>query len=251
MCPSRRSVARGIGTILNLFPLNVYRTSVERLVIWRARAMPPDEGLRFLFELDRAFYVAQSELSVAYGRGTHPKHDIMRYHDFFVERVRQGEHVLDFGCGIGAVAYDIASKAKARVWGVDISAENIAYAQKTYSHPDITYILGDARQVELNTRFDAIVMSNVLEHLTDRPATLRQLQVRYQPSRFLIRVPLFNREWRVPLKKPLGVEWRLDPTHEIEYTIETFADEIAEAGLITTHQQIQWGEIWAEVTGNG
>jgi len=158
---------------------------------------------------------------------------------------------LDFGCGIGAVAYDIASKAKARVWGVDISAENIAYAQKTYSHPDITYILGDARQVELNTRFDAIVMSNVLEHLTDRPATLRQLQVRYQPSRFLIRVPLFNREWRVPLKKPLGVEWRLDPTHEIEYTIETFADEIAEAGLITTHQQIQWGEIWAEVTGNG
>jgi hypothetical protein len=62
----------------------------------------------------------------------------------------------------------------------------------------------------------------------------------------LIRVPLFERDWRVPLKKELGVEWRLDPTHETEYTIESWAQEIEEAGLKVTHQEIRWSEIWAE-----
>ena len=69
-----------------------------------------------------------------------------------------------------------------------------------------------------------------------------------RPAHILIRVPLFERDWRVPLKQELGVEWRLDPTHEIEYTIESFAEEIAEAGLTVSLQEIRWGEIWAEVS---
>ncbi len=70
------------------------------------------------------------------------------------------------------------------------------------------------------------------------------------PKRFLIRIPLFEREWRVPLKKELGVEWRLDTTHETEYTLESFSSEISEAGLRITHQEVRWGEIWAEVHSN-
>ncbi|MBU0512922.1 MAG: hypothetical protein KJ638_14640 [Chloroflexi bacterium] len=50
----------------------------------------------------------------------------------------------------------------------------------------------------------------------------------------------------MPLKKELGVEWRLDPTHEIEYTQETFAAEMAEARLKVTHLEVRWGEIWSE-----
>ena len=67
------------------------------------------------------------------------------------------------------------------------------------------------------------------------------------PSRFLIRVPVFERDWRVPLKRELGVEWRLDPTHETEYTLESFEKEMAAAGLRITYQEVRWGEIWAEV----
>jgi len=63
----------------------------------------------------------------------------------------------------------------------------------------------------------------------------------------LIRVPLFERDWRVPLKRELGVEWRLDSTHMTEYTLESFAEEIAGAGLSIIHQEVRWGEIWAEV----
>ena len=59
-----------------------------------------------------------------------------------------------------------------------------------------------------------------------------------------------KRSGRVPLKRELDVEWRLDPTHETEYTVESFAEEMAEAGLAVTHQDVRWGEIWAEVVPN-
>lgn len=68
-----------------------------------------------------------------------------------------------------------------------------------------------------------------------------------EARRALIRVPLFERDWRVPLKRQLGVEWRLDPTHETEYTLESFRAEMDEAGLRVTEQMLRWGEIWAEV----
>jgi hypothetical protein len=59
-------------------------------------------------------------------------------------------------------------------------------------------------------------------------------------------VPLFERDWRVPLKQELGIDYRLDPTHCTEYTLESFASEMKDAGLKVTYQEVRWGEIWAE-----
>ena len=70
------------------------------------------------------------------------------------------------------------------------------------------------------------------------------------PKRFLIRVPLFERDWRVPLKKELGVEWRLDLDHKTEYTLESFAEEMRQANLKITYQEVRWSEIWAEVSNS-
>ncbi len=62
-----------------------------------------------------------------------------------------------------------------------------------------------------------------------------------------MRAPLFERDRRVPLKKERGVEWRLDPIHETEYTLESLIREIEAAGLKIARQQVRWGEIWAKV----
>lgn len=37
---------------------------------------------------------------------------------------------------------------------------------------------------------------------------------------------MFNRNWITPYKKEMGVEWRLDETHQIEYTKESFYEEM-------------------------
>ncbi|HEB77109.1 MAG TPA: class I SAM-dependent methyltransferase [Methylothermaceae bacterium] len=209
-------------------------------------ALPPEEALRFLFRLDARLYSLQGGQAIAYDGGIHTKHRHMRYHDFFVDRVRLGERVLDIGCGIGAVAYDVAEKADAHVVGIDLNPDNIAQARQRHAHPRVEYRVGDALQALPDGPFHVVILSNVLEHLPERPAFLRRVQEAAHPARFLIRVPLFERDWRVPLKKELGVEWRLDSTHEIEYTLESFAEEMTVAGLRITHQEVRWGEIWAE-----
>jgi hypothetical protein len=58
----------------------------------------------------------------------------------------------------------------------------------------------------------------------------------------LLRVPSFERDWRVPLKQELGIDYRLDPTHFTEYTLESFAQEVGSAGLRVVHQECRWGE---------
>jgi hypothetical protein len=59
---------------------------------------------------------------------------------------------------------------------------------------------------------------------------------------------MFEREWPVPYKKELGVEWRLDPTHEIEYTEKELQEELFEAGLDILSLDIRWGEFYVVVT---
>ena len=213
----------------------------------RTQNLPPADALRLLFDLDAKLYNLQGAMSVKYGNGLHTKHRHTQYHNFFVNRLSPAEHVLDIGCGNGALAFDMANKAKAIVTGIDLSKDNIETAKNRFSHPNVTYICGNALTDLPHGAFDTIVLSNVLEHLPERSTFLRSIQERLTPKRYLIRVPLFERDWRVPLKKELGMEWRLDLTHETEYTLESFAEEIAQAGLICTHQEVRWGEIWCEL----
>lgn len=220
------------------------------LVQSRLDELPPAEALRFLFRLDAALYIQQGLQAIRYGGGLHTKHRHLRYHDFFVQRVRPGERVLDIGCGNGAVAYDIAEQAGAEVTGIDLHLPYIEQARRQFRHPRVRYLLGDALTDLPDERFDVIVMSNVLEHLEKRVEFLRQVQARYRPGRWLLRVPVFERDWRVPLKQELGLDYRLDPTHFIEYTLESFADEMSAAGLVIMFQEARWGEIWAEVSAN-
>ncbi|GIK40757.1 MAG: hypothetical protein BroJett011_45900 [Chloroflexota bacterium] len=213
-------------------------------------ALPPAEALRFLFELETRLYPLQGQKAVEYGGGIHTKHRHMRYHDFFVQRVKPGERVLDIGCGNGAVAYDMAAMGGAEITGIDLAEPNIAQARQKHGHARVRYLVGDALTDLPKERFEVIVMSNVLEHLEHRVEFLSQVQTRYQPERWLIRVPLFERDWRVPLKQELGLDYRLDPTHFIEYTQESFASEVEQAGLKIIYQEIRWGEIWAELRVN-
>lgn len=214
------------------------------------RRLPPDRTLRMLFRIEGWLYYLEGQMAIAYGNGIHVKHQHMDYHRFFTERIHSGERVLDIGSHNGAVAYDIALNSGAQVVGIEIDPNRVAMAHQLHSHPNIEYRVGNVLTDLNDEHFDIIVLSNVLEHLPGRPAFLRRVLELTNPSRVLIRVPLFERDWRVPLKRELGVEWRLDPTHEIEYTLETFADEITQAGLHPLHQEVRWGEIWAELAPN-
>lgn len=176
--------------------------------------------------------------------GLHPKHRLMNYHKFFVNNVKSQDVVLDIGCGNGSLSFDVAQKVE-KVIGIDLNEKNIKFAKKNFSGKNIEYIYGDALLDLPNRKFDAIILSNTLEHIQDRIKFLRVLKDK--TSKFLIRVPMINRDWITLYKKELGIEYRLDKSHFIEYTIESFEEELKDAGLKIQNYSIQFGEIWAVI----
>jgi len=246
----QRIIKKALSVILKPFSTAQLEKLIKAIIAQRTDTLLPDEALRFLLHLDNYLYTLEGKKAVEYGGGIHTKHRHIRYHDFFVSRISKGERVLDIGCGNGALTRDIAERAEAYVIGIDLNPDNIAKAKRRYAHPKVEYRVGDALKDLPQERFDVVVLSNVLEHLSNRVEFLRKIQTTLNPSRILIRVPLYERDWRVPLKEELGVDYRLDPTHRIEYTVEGFAEEVEEAGFKIAYQEIRWGEIWAEVVGD-
>lgn len=220
---------------------------ILQLIMRRLQGRSPAEALKTLFVLDAHLYAEQGLLAIAHDGGIHTKHRHMKYHDFFTGRMDRNDSVVDIGCGIGAVAYDV-SKVAAKVVGIDLNAESIKTARARYQSPNLTFRVGDVLATLPEEKFNVVILSNVLEHLPNRPQFLQRVQNILQPTRILIRVPVFERDWRVPLKKELGVEWRLDPTHETEYTLESFTEEMRIANLQIDHLEVRWGEIWSEVS---
>src|SRR5207248_4488513 len=72
-----------------------------------ARRHEPSDALRALLALHDELFRRIDVLAVELDGGVHAKHRIMRYHDFFVDRVHEGESVLDVGCGKAELAHDL------------------------------------------------------------------------------------------------------------------------------------------------
>lgn len=177
----------------------------------------------------------------AFENALHPKHRLMNYHQFFVENIRPSDTVLDIGCGGGHVAFDIAQKAK-EVIGIDIDQRYLSASRQYSGQPNLSFILGDATTYDFGRTFDVVILSNVLEHLPNRIGLLKK--IRSLAHTFLIRVPMIDRDWIPLLKKELGLEYRLDPTHAIEYTEHAFRAELDSAGLVIDQLTIRFGEIY-------
>lgn len=196
--------------------------------------------------LHSLFYKLSSILAIQAEGGLHPKHRLMDYHRFFVANVEAEEAVLDIGCANGALPMTYQRKPK-KVVGIDLNEGNLKVAREKFSGPNIKYLVGDVTKNLPARKFDAIILSNVLEHIQGRVVFL-QKNKKLAPK-ILIRVPMINRDWITLYKKELGAEWRSDKTHYIEYTLESFKEELEKIGLDLEKYSIQFGEIWAVVGG--
>ncbi|MBI2060096.1 MAG: class I SAM-dependent methyltransferase [Nitrospirae bacterium] len=236
-----------IHRLIHALPAAWAERMAVRLLRRLTEEREPPAVLRSLFRVNLALDRLQDLAAIEYGSGIHPKHRLMRYHDFFIQRIREDDRILDIGCGDGTVDFDIVQKTGARVVGLDSNPDNVSKATARYQHERLEFRLGEAKGDLPDGPFTAVILSNVLEHLAERVDFLKRLSDTVHPNRILIRVPLFERDWRVPLRMELQLDWRMDETHETEYTPESFVKEIEAAGLKIAHHEIRWGEIWAEV----
>lgn len=206
--------------------------------------------LKFSMRLHGFFYNLSSFLAVVVNGGTHPKHRILRYKEWFLEKIEANSIVLDVGSNTGAMASMLSEKAK-YVYAIEINERLSKIAQEKNIRSNVEYINSDATTYDYKNcmPIDCVTLSNVLEHIDNRIDFLKLLRLGIKWNNlnhrlFLIRVPALDRGWLPVYKKEIGVEYRLDRTHTIEHTRQDLCDEIELSGLKIKTLDIRFGEYY-------
>ena len=122
------------------------------------------------------------------GQGEHFDYDEGR-HLFayrYAATLARGKRVLDAGCGEGFCTQALADVA-ASVVGADYHAEAVETARRTWRKPNLTFRVADlARESPGAGQFDLVVNFQVLEHIPDEIAFLRNLASALAPGGALL-----------------------------------------------------------------
>lgn len=116
------------------------------------------------------------ENSEMYAVGRYLHTEIAWQHRQFIEdRNMYGKRLLDVGCGPGAFLNE-AKKKGYEVWGLDFDKENVRVARERYGiehvYPKSVAELKDVS----GTRFDVVTFFEVLEHLDDPVAFMKEIK---------------------------------------------------------------------------
>lgn len=210
--------------------------------------------LPFILRLHNLITKLIARLSILSNNGVHPKHKILRYKEWFIAKISEDDVVLEVGSHLGAMSVVLAKKAKS-VIAVEILEKLVEQAKIINSRENIEYITADVTQHDFSDyKINRIILSNVLEHIEKRIDFLKSLVSKLcadSSVEILIRVPLITRDWLPVFKKEMGIDYRLDPTHYIEYTEEELRKEIEAAGLSITSFEVRFGEAYLVCVKNG
>jgi len=120
--------------------------------------------------------------------------------EFYVNLIRENvegeaKNLLHLGCGAGG--HDFTFKRHFKVTGIDISEGMLKIARAT--NPEIAYIQGDMRRIDLKETFDAVVIPDSIDYMTT-PAELRKAVItafrHLRPGGALLIVAKIREEFR-------------------------------------------------------
>lgn len=148
--------------------------------------------------------------------------------------VAPGQRVLELGCGRG----DLLAALKPAVGvGVDFSEEMIRRAKQR--HPQLHFIQDDVNTFVLDEKFDAIILSDLVNDLWDVQSVFERL-LSLTTSRTRIILNSYSRLWELPLRvvEKLGLA---KPTlYQNWLTVEDIANLLNLTGLEVIRH---WAEI--------
>jgi len=96
---------------------------------------------------------------------------------------KEGELILDLGCGSGQLAYEI-SQSGAQVIGIDSSNEMVSEANNKY--PELQFIVKDASDFQFEKYFDAIFSNAVLHWVKNSESAILSMYKNLKPGGRLV-----------------------------------------------------------------
>ena len=133
-----------------------------------------------------------------------------------------GFSVLDLGCGDGALLIGLHNKGylknAGRIVGVDLSSQRINRLKHNFAFELICADACNVVQLEDKT-FDYIFSSQVIEHVLDDKAFLREIHRLIKDSGILFISSIVKRKYGWYVHR-CNKKWALDPTHLREYSSE-------------------------------
>jgi 2-polyprenyl-3-methyl-5-hydroxy-6-metoxy-1,4-benzoquinol methylase len=121
--------------------------------------------------------------------------DQRRYLRFLVP---EGLKVLEIGCGLGD---QLAALKPRRGVGIDLSEAMVEEASKR--HPELEFLVGDGEALTVDETFDVILLVDVVGHVLDVEATLKQLRHCCTPTTRIV-IAYYNFLWEPALRL---LEW--------------------------------------------
>jgi len=109
---------------------------------------------------------------------------------FFSFIIPKDKSVLEIGCGTG----DLVAKLKPKIGvGIDISEEMIKIAKQKY--PQYEFIVDDVENLNINQKFDYVIMSDLIGHMSDVWLAFRNLKKVTTPSTRVV-ITYYNYLWQ-------------------------------------------------------
>lgn len=128
--------------------------------------------------------------------------------------VPKGASMLDVGCGTGEM---IRAVAPVRALGIDISPAMVEIArERNKEHPAYRFITADITEFTTEEKFGAILFFDVIEHVIDVQAALRNLRGTLAPGGTVV-ISMANPLWEpiLMLGETLGMKMPEGPHHRI------------------------------------
>jgi SAM-dependent methyltransferase len=117
--------------------------------------------------------------------------DIVNYCNYFIH---EDNSVLEIGCGVGSTISQLNGKRKV---GIDYSPKMIENAKKQYNN--VEFHTMDATSIQLNEKFDVIILSNVIGYFDNVLDVFFELRkVCHEQTRIII--SYYNYLWEPVLK---------------------------------------------------
>lgn len=183
---------------------------------------------------------------------------------YLIPHLRSGLDLLDVGCGPGTITVDLATRvAPGRVIGVDVAQDAIDAAQKLGT--DIEFKVDDAYNLSFDDEsFDIVHAHQVLQHLTDPVAALREWRRVVKPGGIVAaRDSIYSSKNWFP-KDPMLDRW-LELYHQLtdannaeddagvflpHWAAEAGFDDVAFSGSMWAYadpaSREWWGGLWAD-----